>query len=271
MYGKLRRRYARHGGSARLNLHMPVLLIGANLVLLAVLLLDQPVSASVLHSGSMLRQIGAVVTDVGKSDWLIFAGVLLLFEALSVSRLTRSVSARCQALHVGQLAAYLLATVIVSGLVANLAKRLIGRVRPLYQDETGIFGFSPLHGGFQFESFPSGHSTTVGAVLMAIALIAPRYRALCLVMAIWLGISRVVVAAHYPSDVIAGLTLGAWSSILLAVLFARHGILFRDQGTALPVLRRTFPLALPKPAVTGAKPAVSPDHREDGGALSAAA
>lgn len=271
MYGKLKRRYARHGGNARLNLHMPVLLVGANLVLLAVLLLDQPVSAYVLQSGATLRMIGAIVTDVGKSDWLIFAGVLLLFEALSVSRLTRSVSARCQALHVGQLAAYLLVTVIASGLVANLAKRLIGRVRPLYQDEAGIFGFSPLHGGFQFESFPSGHSTTVGAVLMAIALIAPRYRSLCLVMAIWLGISRVMVGAHYPSDVIAGLTLGAWSSILLAVLFARYGLLFRDQASALPVLRRTLPLALPKPALSGDAPAGSSADRAGGNVLPAAA
>lgn len=271
MYGKLKRRYARHCGSARLHLHMPVLLVGANLVLLAVLLLDQPVSAYVLHSGGMLRQVGAIVTDVGKSGWLIFASILILFEALSVSRLTSSLSARFKALYVGQLAAYLLATVVISGLVANLAKRLIGRARPLYQDEAGIFGFSPLHGGFQFESFPSGHSTTVGAILMAVALIAPRYRSLCLVMAIWLGISRVMVGAHYPSDVIAGLTLGAWSSILLAVLFARYGFLFREQGNALPVLRRTLPLALPQPAVPAAKPAAQPEQREGGDALPAAA
>ena len=39
--------------------------------------------------------------------------------------------------------------------------------------------------------------------------------------------TRVMVSAHYPSDVIAGLALGGWFSLMIAIVFSRYGILFR--------------------------------------------
>jgi membrane-associated phospholipid phosphatase len=112
---------------------------------------------------------------------------------------------------VSHMAAYIFIAIAASGLAANLIKRIIGRARPsLYEDWTS-HGFHPFSGA-RFESFPSGHATTVGALLMALALLAPRFRLMFLVMALWIGFSRVIVAAHYPSDVIAGLTFGAWFS-----------------------------------------------------------
>ncbi len=239
MIEKLNRRYTRHCKMTPFKTHLWVLIVGGNLVLLAFLLLDQPVAAYIRSSDSVMKAIGVVITDFGKSNWILFASVILLMEALTAWRLSGSCAARFRALQVGQLAAYLLATVAVSGIVANIAKRLIGRVRPLYQDDWSGLGFSPLHGSFQFESFPSGHATTVGAIMMAVALIVPRARMLCLVLAMWLGVSRVLVSAHYLSDVVAGLTLGAWFSILFATLFARFGVLFRETPHGLPILRHS--------------------------------
>jgi undecaprenyl-diphosphatase len=81
--------------------------------------------------------------------------------------------------------------------------------------------------------------------MMAMALLAPGYRTLFLTLAIWLGLTRVLVGAHYTSDVIAGLAFGGWVSIMSAILFARHRILFREVNHGLPVLRRSIPIEVP--------------------------
>jgi undecaprenyl-diphosphatase len=82
-------------------------------------------------------------------------------------------------------------------------------------------------------SFPSGHSTfaavffTMLAVVLA-RLMPPRWRWLraasvgvCLVLAVLVGMSRIWLGVHYPTDVIGGLLLGfGW---VLAVTLARRG------------------------------------------------
>lgn len=245
MWDMLKGRYRRHCRRNGVRAYLTIPFVGCNLVVLSLLIFDQPVSASVLQSQSVLRVMGAYVTELGKSGWILFACAILLFEALSLSRLAHSATARFHALFIGQVAAYLLATVSISGLLVNLAKRLIGRGRPLYQTDAGSFSLSPLHGGFQFESFPSGHATTVGAILMGFSLLAPRHRPVFLVAAIWLGMTRVLVGAHFPSDVLAGLTFGAWSSVIIAAIFARYGFLFEERDTGLPLLKRSLPLKMP--------------------------
>lgn len=245
MIEKLRRRHNRYCGSFRTDCHFSCLFVALNLVLLSVFLLDEPVSTYVARTPSILKPIGSFVTDFGKSGWILMACAMLFFEALSRGRLARTARHRLQAFFLCHLAAYIFVTVALSGLAANLAKRLIGRVRPPSQADWGAFGFSPFHGSYHFESFPSGHATTIGALMMAIALMAPAYRVHCLVLGLWLGFSRVIIGVHYPSDVMAGLVFGAWFSIFTAGMFARYGLLFRAQNGALPQLCRPVPLERP--------------------------
>jgi undecaprenyl-diphosphatase len=57
-------------------------------------------------------------------------------------------------------------------------------------------------------SFPSDHATAAFAIAMAIWLRNRRAGEVALVMAALLGISRVAVGTHYPSDVLAGAAIG---------------------------------------------------------------
>jgi undecaprenyl-diphosphatase len=82
-------------------------------------------------------------------------------------------------------------------------------------------------------AFPSGHSANAMAIWLALALLAtsPRLRrpaiGLALAIAFLVGLCRLVLQVHWPSDVVGGWAFGAAWTLLLVRLFgtappARH-------------------------------------------------
>ena len=78
-------------------------------------------------------------------------------------------------------------------------------------------------------SFPSGHSTAAaaffGAVMYLCGSLPPRWRdtvrVLAGVMIVLVGLARVILRAHWPSDVVAGFALGLALASVASLLAAR--------------------------------------------------
>lgn len=216
---------------------LPSLLVTASMVVLAFFVFDGPVTTAGTTMSPLIRDFGRLTTDIGKSGWILGLSAILFLIGIASARIARSGRVRLRAIATAHIAAYVFISIALSGITANLLKRVIGRARPGNFDEWGTFGFSPFRGS-RFESFPSGHATTIGALFMALALLLPRYRLLFLVLGVWIGMTRVMVGAHYPSDVVAGLAYGAWFALLTAIVFSRYQLVFRLSGDGLPVPRR---------------------------------
>ena len=120
---------------------------------------------------------------------------------------------------------------------------LIGRARPFVAGND-VWAYEPFSWHARYASFPSGHATTAFAALVAIGAIFPQARALMWIYAVLIALSRVIITAHHPSDVIAGAVVGAAGAYLVRNWFAarRLGFTVRSDGSVHampgPSLRR---------------------------------
>jgi undecaprenyl-diphosphatase len=90
----------------------------------------------------------------------------------------------------------------------SLAKRLCNRPRPASVHMV-------LAAPDRF-SLPSGHSTSVWAIAVAVAIGAPALALPLLVWATLVAASRVVLGVHYPLDVVCGIVLGVVSAATMS-------------------------------------------------------
>jgi undecaprenyl-diphosphatase len=67
-------------------------------------------------------------------------------------------------------------------------------------------------------SFPSDHASAAFGIAVAVALLDPLAGALFIVLAVLIGVGRVVVGEHYPGDVIAGAAIGTLSALAVVRL-----------------------------------------------------
>ncbi|MFW5500010.1 MULTISPECIES: phosphatase PAP2 family protein [unclassified Maridesulfovibrio] len=93
-------------------------------------------------------------------------------------------------------------------LIGDELKWFFGRCRPPMFFEDGSYGFTWFSGKYLQNSFPSGHTLRIFSLATAITLLFPRKKYLPVILAVLVGISRVVVGKHYPSDVIFGCFIG---------------------------------------------------------------
>jgi len=96
-------------------------------------------------------------------------------------------------------------------LIVNMClKPWIGRVRPFtFRPDLILLVQLPKDG-----SFPSGHTSSSFAAATAIYLYNKKWGMLALVFAGFMGISRMYLYVHYPTDVAAGAVIGIAEALL---------------------------------------------------------
>lgn len=240
--GRARKRLSRppRGGEGPVwSRSMTVLaLCGVVLVLLATRL-DAPAASFAHDSGAAWIKWLARLTDIGESQWyLIPAGLIVLVLGL-IDWGARGTRHQAWLYVVFGNAAFAFLAVALSGLVTNLFKMIFGRARPVRFDQNGPFSFDPFTLGYDFASFPSGHSTTAGAVTAVLMIWFPRAWPLILPAGMLVALTRIASRSHYPSDVVAGFLVGFLIAVVLARWLAVRRLLFRLRPSRmLPVLRR---------------------------------
>ncbi len=109
-----------------------------------------------------------------------------------------------------------------SGILTDILKVVFWRARPWMLFDKGLDGFFY----FSFNgslSFPSGHTTVAAAVAVSLSFAYPRATPIVVFIPLSVGLSRMMVSAHYLSDVIAGLSIGALFTLAIRAVLVRRG------------------------------------------------
>jgi membrane-associated phospholipid phosphatase len=163
------------------------------------------------------------ITDFGQSGWFLVPLAILIVLAAA---LATPAAGRVGSLVLASLAVrfgYLFFAIAVPGLFVTIVKRLIGRVRP---SDVGPFAYVPWSWRSEYASLPSGHSTTAFAAAVAIAALWPKARIPMLIFAAIIALSRVIITAHFVSDVVAAAFVGGFGAILVRNWYASRGLAF---------------------------------------------
>jgi membrane-associated phospholipid phosphatase len=179
----------------------------AIVITLLFLFADRPVDlAAHTLKGSFWYQAGKIVSLAANHHLysillligLVLAGAIALARGLSPW--VRSLLFVCLA-------------VVLAMFAGDFLKWLFGRYRPSELFGKHLYGFSFFTYEYLQHSFPSGHTLRIFSAMTALSLVWPRARIFWLAVAVLVGISRVVVTKHFPSDVVAGAFIGIFCAL----------------------------------------------------------
>ena len=111
-----------------------------------------------------------------------------------------------------------LASLAATYTVQQQIKPRFRRVRPFVNREARVVGIRPAD-----HSFPSGHTASSFAAATALAFFYPRAAPLAYALATAVGVSRVHLGVHFPSDAAVGGVIGVGIGTFGAWLFKRRG------------------------------------------------
>ena len=152
-------------------------------------------SAVAQHTNSAFEQAAQALTWGADEHILIAAAAAFWLLSRGGSEQTRTAGT------------HLLTTSVVTGILPHALKHVFNQRRP---DRLTAIGH--LHGvpisGRPNDAFPSGHAVHMGALAGAASAFPTPYRELTWSAAIGLSMTRIVVLAHWSSDVVAGFVGG---------------------------------------------------------------
>lgn len=121
----------------------------------------------------------------------------------------------------GRQALFVAVAVLGAALLAQALKGVVERPRPdLVPHGVAVFTYS----------FPSGHATHAAATYLTLSALLARFQprrrlkiytiALGVLVTLAVGLSRIYLGVHWPSDVLAGWTLGScWATVCWSVAY----------------------------------------------------
>ncbi|MBL1234308.1 MAG: phosphatase PAP2 family protein [Rhodobiaceae bacterium] len=195
-------------------------------VVLLMVFVDFPLSRFMIAEPGAFFEALRAAHDVGNSLWFLVTYIAWGCTAYAYSRITTDEKRAAQARKLALIFAFLAGCIIVSGLLVDVLKPIIGRARP-YMALEGRGFWAPFTFSGRYYSMPSGHATTMLAAAAGLSILwrkaaKPLHIALY-ALAIFGAFARIAARKHFASDIFVGGIIGVLSAYWLADLFTRRG------------------------------------------------
>ena len=177
-----------------------------------------------------------ILTDFGKDAYILTSLAAALVVVAFASPALQATS-KTRLLGFAIRLQFLFFAVLLPVLAGEAVKWMVGRGRPFVGGNANPFNFAPFEGTEAFASFPSGHAVTAFAVAFAVSAVWPRARVAMMIYAVVIAITRLVLLAHHPSDVVAGALIGVIGAMLVRYWFAARRLIFtvHRDGEIVPL------------------------------------
>ena len=153
-----------------------------------------------------LKKFFTNLTELGDSFWFFLISIIGYFTCYFLFK-TNNQNLNYFFSELKNFFIFLFSSILISGILTQLIKHIIARPRPNHALEDGWMGMDFFSFNSAFHSFPSGHTSTIFAVALSLGLFIPKIKYFFLFYASLVGISRIVVGAHYLTDVVGGVAV----------------------------------------------------------------
>jgi len=144
------------------------------------------------------KQFFTSITVIGDSFWVFSSSILVCF----FSFFFKNKNIFYKKIFVNSF--FLFFATLITGLLTQVIKHLVGRPRP---NHAAIGGGDFFTFDSAFHSFPSGHTSTIFLVALVFSLFTPKLKNFYFCCASFVGLSRVMVGAHFFTDIMGGVII----------------------------------------------------------------
>ena len=152
-----------------------------------------------------LKEFFEDITRLGSSSWY-FAISIFGFSVVSLNNKLGIIKIEKQK-KISNFFISSFSYILVVGIVTQVLKHIVGRPRPNHTNFEDSFGFNFFTFDSNFHSFPSGHSSTIFIICFILVATFPKLKYFFYFLASVIALSRVVVGAHFFTDIVAGAIL----------------------------------------------------------------
>jgi undecaprenyl-diphosphatase len=153
----------------------------------------------IINNSMSCKVLDFIMTPITYLGSTIFSVLFTLIAIVSPNKTIHSLGIK------------VLFTLSVSSFISKIIKESVNRIRPFLK----ISGLNIKKIGIDEYSFPSGHTTAAFSMAVTTSLFYPNVAAAVIFLASCVGISRIYIGVHYPTDVLAGTFIGSATSYII--------------------------------------------------------
>ena len=154
-----------------------------------------------------LKEFFKQITILGDSKWYFILSFFLIITCYLIIKFDYFNKYKFYINIYKNFGVYLFLSLTIASLLTQILKHVIGRPRPNHASFDNVFEFSFFNVNSDFHSFPSGHASTIFVVALVIIFFMPKLKYFFLFLAGIIAFSRIVVGAHFFTDVVGGVAI----------------------------------------------------------------